>query len=149
MSHNHEMLADLLHEVNRKVAERMRGLLQGHEIPHAFMMIGRVLREEPGITVSELARRTGVAKSHVSNTIDELTRRGWVEKHADPGDQRLLHLYLSQSATDHWNQVRASMRAKLADLVAEIPEEKTAALVDGLQALRELLDRTPGKESPK
>lgn len=139
------MLADLLHEVHRKVAEQMRGLLQGHEIPPTFMMIGRVLGAEPGITVSELARRTGIAKSHVSNTIDDLARRGWVEKRADPGDQRLLRLYLSRSATDNWTQIRASMRARLAELVAEIPEEKTAALIDGLQALKELLDRTPGK----
>lgn len=146
MSHKHEVLADLLHEVNRKLMEQMREVVRRHEIPHAFMSIGRVLHREPGITVSELARRTGMAKSHVSKTIDELSRRGWVEKRADPDDQRLLRLYLTQSATDNWNRIRASMRGRLAELATEIPEETTAALIDGLQVFKKLLERERGEQ---
>lgn len=142
MSYKHEVLVDLLHDVQRKLAEQMRVVCQEHGIPPAFVVIGGALRGEPGITVSELARRTGMAKSHVSNTIEELARRGWVDKHTDPADQRLLRLHLTPSATDRWQQVRASMRGLLAELVAEIPEGQTAALVDGLQVLKALLERT-------
>lgn len=140
--YRHERLVDLLHDVNRKMAEHVREVFRGQEIPVAFRAVGAVLMSEPGITVSELARRTGMAKSHISNTVEELCRRGWVEKRADPQDQRRLRLYLTPSATEHrWQRVREAVRERLAELVAEIPDDKAAALIDGLQTLKAALER--------
>lgn len=141
-SHEHELLVDLLHDVNRRMAELVREVFRGREIPVAFRAVGAVLTSEPGVTVSELARRTGMAKSHISNTVEELCRLGWVEKRADPRDQRRLRLYLTPAAVEHrWQQVREAVRERLAEVVAEIPDEKAAALIDGLQTLRAALER--------
>lgn len=142
MSYEHERLVDLLHDVNRKMAEHVREVFRDREIPVAFRAVGAVLMSEPGVTVSDLARRTGMAKSHISNTVEEMSRRGWVEKRADPRDQRRLRLYLTQAATEHrWRQVREAVRERLAELVAEIPDDKAAALIDGLQTLKAALER--------
>lgn len=51
-----------------------------------------------GVIVSELARHTEAAKSHVSNVIDQLVERDCVEKRPDPGDQRLQRLYVTRAA---------------------------------------------------
>ncbi len=142
VSHEHERLIDLLHDVNRKMAEHVREVFRGQEIPLAFRAVGAVLMSEPGVTVSGLARRTGMAKSHISNTVEELCRRGWVEKRGDPEDQRLLRLYLTPSAVEHrWRQVRDAMRERLAEVVAEIPDDQASALMDGLLALQAAPER--------
>lgn len=95
----HERLVDLLHDVNCKMAEHIREVFRGREIPVAFRAVGAVLMSEPGVTVSDLARRTGMAKSHISNTVEE----------------------------HRWRQVRDAVRERLAELVAEIPDDKAAA----------------------
>src|SRR5690606_41002054 len=62
----------------RHVNREMRGLLHraGREFempPFSFMLL-RHIKEEPGITLSELARRVGAAKSHTSTTIEQLVQ---------------------------------------------------------------------------
>ncbi|HLS89981.1 MAG TPA: MarR family winged helix-turn-helix transcriptional regulator [Limnochordia bacterium] len=86
----------------RHVNREMRGLLHraGREFempPFSFMLL-RHIKEEPGITLSELARRVGAAKSHTSTTIEQLVQEGYVEKRADPSDQRVLRLHATEAA---------------------------------------------------
>jgi DNA-binding MarR family transcriptional regulator len=104
------------------------------------MMIVRQVHREPGITVSEVARRCGVAKSHVSKTIEGLSRQGYVEKRPDPCDQRRVQLYLSQAVTDHLAHIEAMVRRLHAALVEAVPEEKREALLDGLRVLKTALE---------
>src|SRR5690606_19805586 len=46
----------------------------------------------------ELARRVGAAKSHASTTVEQLVQDGYVEKRADPSDQRVLRLHVTEAA---------------------------------------------------
>lgn len=134
-----ELLIDLLQEVNRGLGEHIREVLAGHKIPVATMVIMRKIKAEPGTTVSELARRTGFAKSNVSNIIDELSRQGWVEKRTDPADHRLLRLHLTDSATDFLSVVKADIRRRISDLVSGISETRANELIEGLREIHEAL----------
>ncbi len=58
----------------------VKDILATHDIPVTTMIITRELRNDPGITVSDLARKTGIVKSHISNLIREMDERGWVGK---------------------------------------------------------------------
>lgn len=148
MPNIYEELVELLREVNRGLGRYPRELLAEHGIPFSMLMISRHIKAEPGITISELARRTGIAKSHISNSIRDFDQRGWVEKRSDASDQRILRLYLTQSATDELALVGSKIRQKLNALVADIPEQRARELVQGLEEIKLLIDKKQDNESP-
>lgn len=71
MPNIHEELVELLREVNRGLGKFARDVLSEHGIPFAMLMISKQIKAEPGITISELARRSGIAKSHISKSIQD------------------------------------------------------------------------------
>lgn len=141
MSTDSENLIDLLRDVNRGIGKYVKEVLAEHDIPITIGMISRQIASEPGITISELARRTGIAKSHISKNILELDKRGWVEKKADVADQRLLRLYLTPAANQHLAIARADVRQRINQLVAGISSEKTEELISGLAQIKVALDQ--------
>ena len=54
----HEMLIDLLREVNRGIGKYVREILAEHDIPVTNMIMARQIGKAPGITISALARKT-------------------------------------------------------------------------------------------
>lgn len=141
MRDREEQLVDLLMAVNRGLHEYLRETFRGQVLPFAAMIVMRQVKHQPGITVSELARQTGLAKSHVSKTLEELTQLGYVEKRPDPADQRLLQVYLTEQAIAHLHQVRNAVRRQVAALVAALPDPQVAQLVEGLETLQGVLER--------
>lgn len=147
MDFPHEQLIDLLREVNREMGKFVKEILVAHDIPVASMIIARELRNEPGITISELARRTGMAKSHISNLVRELEERDWLEKRSDTADQRLLRIYLSHNVSAHLSAVRQDIRAQIGTLVAGVSDERARELVAGLEEIKQALVLRPRGEN--
>lgn len=142
-----EALIDLLHDVDRGLHEHIKVVFSDLQIPFAGMMIIRKVSQEPGITVSELARKCRIVKSHVSKTIDELCHEGFVEKRPDSSDQRLVRVYATQLASDQLAELQARIRRRYAELIEPVPEEKQEALIDGLQVLQAALLHAKGPEA--
>ena len=137
----HEMLIDLLREVNRGIGKYVQEILAEHDIPVTNMIMARQIGKAPGITISALARKTGMAKSHVSNIIRELQQRGWVEKKEDAGDQRVIKLYLTPAAAEYLDTIRQDIRNKINELVADVPEQEALDLIKGLTDIKAALER--------
>jgi DNA-binding MarR family transcriptional regulator len=146
MERHTEKLLDLLQEVNRGIHEQIRDILQQQGLPFPSVVITRVLKEHPGITLSELARLTGLTKSHVSKTVEELVRLGYVEKRSDPKDQRLIRLTLTEAAHEHFRTIREAIRGRLTAVIAAVPEETVGALMTGLHILKMALDRVKAEQ---
>lgn len=146
MSNTNELLIDLLREVNRGLGKYVKDILAEHDLPITMGIVTRQIGSTPGITISELSRRTGIAKSHISKTIHELDERGWVEKREDSTDQRLLRLYLNPIAIKYLEQARQDIRQRINELVADIPEERAIELVVGLTDIKAALEQVHQKE---
>jgi DNA-binding MarR family transcriptional regulator len=139
MADRHEVLVELLQAVNKGMFDQVKDLFDKYGFPAASMMIMHQIRDHHGLTVSEVSRRSGLAKSHVSKTIDGLVEQGIVEKRPDMSDQRLVRLYTTDKATQHFGPMRAEIRQRLSALVSRLPEEKVDSVVDGLLALKSVL----------
>jgi len=139
----HEQLIDLLREVNRDMSKYVKEILNAHDIPVSSMIIARELRNEPGITISELSRRIDMAKSHISNLVRDLEERGWVEKQPDKTDQRILRLYLTPAIGGFLAELRQEIRAAIGELVADIPADRAHSLVEGLEDIKLALADRP------
>ncbi|MGE5454643.1 MAG: MarR family winged helix-turn-helix transcriptional regulator [Methylocystaceae bacterium] len=146
MSNTNELLIDLLREVNRGLGKFVKDILAEHDLPITMGIVTRQIGSTPGITISELSRLTGIAKSHISKTIRELDERGWVEKREDSTDQRLLRLYLNPIAIKYLEQARQDIRQRINELVADIPEERAIELVVGLTDIKAALEQVHQKE---
>lgn len=134
-----ETLEQLLKGVSRSLFEIARDVMHERGIPAPGMAVLGHVVANPGLTVSELARRAHLAKSHVSKTSDSLCELGLLEKRPDPSDQRLVRMYATEKARAQLHELRSAVRARLSAAAAELPEEVLAALVDGLQLFRSAL----------
>lgn len=149
MSDVHEQLAEILHDINRNMGKYARDVLSKHDMPFSLLVISKHIKAEPGITISEMARRTGIAKSHVCTQIRKLEERGWVEKRSDASDQRVLRLYLSQSGSDELFSLGKIIRQQINDLLIDIPEPRAQELLVDLIELKQAIDNKQGQNKPE
>lgn len=135
------ILEALLRDVNRGLFEMARRIKQQTGLPPLSMRVIGSILSVPGTTVSEIARQTGLAKSHVSQTVARLSELGFVEKRPDPADQRLVRIYPTATAREPLMQMRRAMREQLSTALGVISEGQGTAVIDGLRVLKEALDR--------
>ena len=139
-----ETLASLLRMVHRFAGSAARGVMHEYGMPPQSPQILGQISHHPGTTVSEIARKTGLAKSYVSNTVDALCEMGFVERCEDPVDQRLVRLHPSVRAREHLERVQAAVVHRLSSAVSSLPPETLAAMIAGLQALLNALETDSG-----
>lgn len=139
MSSRLEELERLLKAVNRTMFTIMRQHANADGLPPQALGMMRCVQMAPGSTVSDVARTADMAKSHVSKTIDLLAARGFVEKRPDPDDQRLVRLYPTAQAMQHFHQAYAAVQARFAAALATLSEERQIALLDGLTAFTDAI----------
>lgn len=116
---------------------------QGLARPAALVM--RHIDKHPGITVSGLARMTGLAKSNVSKSVESLIEHGFVDKRSDPADQRLRHLYATEKAQAHFSKMWEQTRARLSAMVGCLADGQIDDIVVALQTLKDVIDREVAK----
>lgn len=141
-----EQLVDLMQAVHRQMYEHVRCVWEERSIPATQMMVMHQIAREEGITVSETSRRLGLAKSHVSKTVDELATAGYVEKRPDPHDGRVLRLYRTPTAVARFDQMQARLRARISAVVDLLPREKADGLIEGLHLLSGALETAREQE---
>jgi DNA-binding MarR family transcriptional regulator len=134
-----DTLDELLRDVNRGIFAVAKTIIhhQGLSAP-GMRAMGHVM-ESPGITVSELARERGFAKSHVSNAVESMVEAGFIEKRADPDDQRLVRLYPTRMAQEHFETMHAAVHERLTKVLAVLSDDQMRAVIEGLTILRAAL----------
>ncbi|PPJ25795.1 MarR family transcriptional regulator [Nocardia nova] len=116
------------------------------------------LRVQDGLTVGEIARRSGFAQSRVSTVVAELSGRGLLEIGTDPGDRRrslvkgtpaLVKLLADSPELD--------ATPTLLTLFADLPDAEAKELITALESAARAIepkaaayrDRTGGNRSLK
>lgn len=140
MEQRTEQLVDLMQAVHRQMYDHVRCIWEERSIPATQMMVMHQIAREEGISVSETSRRLGLAKSHVSKTVDELAAAGYVEKRPDPRDGRVLRLYRTPTAVARFDKMQAMVRERISAVVGLLPDEKAAGLIEGLKLLSNALE---------
>ena len=124
-------LAILLVAANRCLNDRLVGAVRqtgARDMRPAFGFVIRAVdAEEP--TVGRLAEMLGVSRQAASKLADEMVRRGYLLRAADPDDRRRMRLRLSAKG----RRVRERAAAESATIEAELRADAGAAAVDGLR----------------
>lgn len=128
-------LGELLMRVARTQRRRWREALAPWDLsPHQARAL-RVVSEQDGVRLSDLAEALHIAPRSATEVADGLQERGLVERTPDPGDRRAVLL----RPTDQGRRVRAEVgRARAADneeLLARLSPDDRATLARLLTAL--------------
>ncbi len=141
MAERHEILAVLLRTTHKGLYELVKEAFYEAGLSSTSMAILRRLHERPGSTVSDLARSTGMAKSYISKTLDHLAEQNFVEKRADPADQRLTRIYRTEYSRSRFQEMEKVIHQRLEPVFALVPDDKVDATIEGLELLKAILDQ--------
>jgi len=92
------------------------------------------------LRVGDLAARVQVALPTMSRIVDEIVRRGWVQRRVDQTDHRASVISITEAGEAILDAVRHDRTARLAAGLALLEPEEAAALLAALPALESLAD---------
>ncbi|KQV06086.1 MarR family winged helix-turn-helix transcriptional regulator [Leifsonia sp. Root112D2] len=98
-----------------------------------------VLQRRPGITSSELARRSFVRAQTMAATVDPLVEAGHVRRERDPEHGRRILLYLTESGSNAISTLNPQIDALEELLVSELSAKERAQFADYLRRCRHAL----------
>jgi DNA-binding MarR family transcriptional regulator len=88
----------------------------------------------------ELGRRLRLQKSTVSRLVTNLTTRGWVRRSGADDDGRGVTLELTDAGVQAAARQAEARSDRFAALLARVPEDRRAAVIQALQTLAEVTD---------
>ncbi|REK88755.1 MarR family transcriptional regulator [Streptomyces inhibens] len=94
-----------------------------------------VLDGQGPVKLASLAGALGVNPSTAMRMVDRLEAAGSVVRQANPGNRREVVLSLTARGRDLVERVLADRHAEIAKIVARLPADRRAGLIDSLRAL--------------
>jgi DNA-binding MarR family transcriptional regulator len=100
--------------------------------------------------LTELAAVEGVSQPGMTQIVSRLEREGLAERRSDPTDGRAVIVRITEAGRAELARRREAQAKRLAELLAELPEEDRAAIAAALPALDRLtaLAFAPGRRLP-
>jgi len=96
-------LGFLLDRANSLLRARMAAAISGHGVHIGQALILATLHGAPSdqspLTQTRLSKLTGIEKSSLVLFLDEMERRGWVERQSHPSDRRAYVIALTTAGT--------------------------------------------------
>jgi MarR family transcriptional regulator, lower aerobic nicotinate degradation pathway regulator len=108
--------------------------------PQVSLMAALVTRGPMALT--ELSRALGTSHSTASGIVDRLASRGLVQRTPDPADRRRTRISVTDKVTRYVGELEAGPALRLATALESISADQRHAIRNGLQLLREILDRS-------
>jgi DNA-binding MarR family transcriptional regulator len=109
---------------------------QGFPMSGGYLALLQEIAGHPGVTVSELARLTGLPKSRVSVLATRLLAERVVRKDPDEHDSRLVLLTLTAEGRRRAEEWSAASRQAIGRLLQPLADDELAAIGSGLVALQ-------------
>jgi DNA-binding MarR family transcriptional regulator len=134
------LLAQLGAHAAAQFAERL-GVL---ELTPADAGILRLLRAEAGLSQQELAARLQIHPSRLVSILDNLEKRGLVERRGNPDDRRLYSLHLADAGGAALEKIGGVARMHQDALLAGISLEERKTLADLLLRVADQLGLVRG-----
>ena len=100
------------------------------EIKVMFCVVKGMKHNNSIITVSEISKILRVTSPTVTQILKKLEANGFVERHADDTDRRVVRITLTEKGQDVAQQAREEFRTSLDGLIDYLGEEQSTQLAD-------------------
>lgn len=134
------LLAQLGAHATTRFAKRVGAI--GLDPPTVGLL--RMIARQPGRSQQSLAEELGVVRSRVVALVDNLERKGLVERHRSPIDRRNHELHLTAEATRALGRMREIGLAHEREICAALSPDQHAQLRELLEAIAEQQGLDPG-----
>lgn len=139
----HELLTEI-GIIDQLARARLEAVLpDGLLAPH-FGVLNHLARLGDGVTPVSLARAFQVSKPTMTNTLQRLEARGFVELAPDPRDRRAKRVLLTSAGRAMRAAAMAAALAQAAELRQRIDDDELRAILPTLRRLRIVLDEARG-----
>jgi DNA-binding MarR family transcriptional regulator len=128
-------LGTMLHRLGRRVLAMERPILARHAVTLWAYIVLTALTDGPMRTQAALAASIGADKTRIIPVLDDLQRRGLIEREPDPADRRVRLLGITESGRRLQRAIRADIRAGEAELVAALAPGDRDGFLRALAAL--------------
>jgi len=92
---------------------------------------------KPGISVKELAEILRTDKSAISRSVEELVKKGFVERNPSKEDRRYVELRLLPKGQERFEIIEHDMYVKFKEVWERIPAEKQEQVLEALKLYNE------------
>jgi DNA-binding MarR family transcriptional regulator len=138
-------LAERLRAAIQQLLPELRAQgMQSQLTPSRLAALAALAAHGP-LRISDLATRMGIALSTVSRMVDLLDGFGWIEREADPKDQRATLIALNDTGRALLDSTRRQAATRLAERIDQLTPDQQRALHDALPALEALTEQRPGE----
>ncbi len=141
---NKDNIIQKIRRFNRVYTQQIGALNERYlDAEHSLTEL-RILHElyhNPGINARGLAQKLAMDGGFLSRTLSGLNRKGLIERTRDPRDKRQYQLTLTPKAMEAQPAIEASADAKVAAMLAPIPAEKHAQLVEAMARIEHILEQ--------
>lgn len=133
----------------RVLPRALRGLKQGlRALPEDSLSMAQLLLMQEldagDYTISELARRIQVHPPTVTQMVDVLVRKGWVERYHDAQDRRVVHSRLTPSGRAQLEVVKSGMMARTCRVLDRLTPTEQQTILAALDLIARLADEAAG-----
>ncbi|MFV8258597.1 MarR family winged helix-turn-helix transcriptional regulator [Bdellovibrio bacteriovorus] len=94
----------------------------------AQIFVMKKLKEEPGLSINDLALRTTTHQSSVSVVVKKLEEQGLVSRTISKEDSRKVVVSLTPSGLEKLSEIPRTVQEHMIDTLQNMPPEKTASL---------------------
>ena len=130
-----EDLGALVFRLGRRLLAMEQPILDRHGVSMWAYAVLTALRERPMRTQAALAAGIGADKTRLIPVLDELQKRGLIEREPDPSDRRVRLLGLTPDGRRVHEAVRSEIRAAEDELLSVCPSDDREGFLRALVAL--------------
>ena len=125
----------LLYRALDAVMPRFRAIFNAHGITEQQWRVLRVVADEPGIAVSDLAAWTSIAAPSLVGVLDRLERANLVLRQRDVKDRRTVHIDLTDAGRRLQEALVPQVAETYSELMQSLPPREWVQLVASLEQI--------------
>lgn len=105
-----------------------------------WWLLAFVFRQQ-GLTQSDLADVLDIGKVALSELLNRVEAKGWIERRPDARDKRVKRVYLTGDVEPILEAMQERARELQKGILSELPPERLDAMIDDLQRIKASLLR--------
>ncbi|MEU4424704.1 MarR family transcriptional regulator [Actinoplanes sp. NPDC024001] len=128
-------LGALVFRLGRRLLAMEQPILARHDLSMWAYAVLTALSDSPMRTQAALAASIGADKTRLIPVLDELQRRGLIDREPDPADRRVRLLGVTAEGRRVHGSIQAEIRAGEDEILAAVPAEDREAFLRTVAAL--------------
>ena len=100
-----------------------------------------LLSKEGNLTMNELSKQMGLAKSTMTRVVDNMVREGWIERTKTSGDNRRVSVRLTRRGKELAAKMEVSSQGAVQDIFKYIPSSQLPGVVESMKRVVQAMEK--------